>query len=194
MPSRSASTPPPTPATTRRRPREGASRCSRTHAWRRCAPPWWRCGAATALSSPASRTGIRAVGQGVSIRDMTDRDPWYPPPPSQPTPQAGQYIPPPPAYPVTSDIPPQSPYHYSSTPQQGNRGVMGWLASAALAAWAVVKYGLIVLVKIPAAGTLLSLLVSFGGYALFYGPWFAVALLAMLFVHEMGHVVEIRRQ
>ncbi|HEV1992295.1 MAG TPA: site-2 protease family protein, partial [Candidatus Dormibacteraeota bacterium] len=48
--------------------------------------------------------------------------------------------------------------------------------------------------KIPAFATIVSLAVSFGGYALFYGPWFAVALLTMIFVHEMGHVVEIRRQ
>jgi Zn-dependent protease len=72
--------------------------------------------------------------------------------------------------------------------------VFGWLASAALAVWAVVKYGLIFLVKIPAFATLASALVSFGAYALLRGPWFAVALIVMLFVHEMGHVLEIRRQ
>jgi Zn-dependent protease len=71
---------------------------------------------------------------------------------------------------------------------------MGWLGSAALAVWAVVKYGGLLIFKIPAAGTLLTMLVSFGAYAVFYGPWFAVALITMLFVHEMGHVVEIRRQ
>jgi Zn-dependent protease len=119
---------------------------------------------------------------------MSDMDPSLPPPPP------AAYQPPPPIYPVTSDIPPQSPYHYSPTPQQGSRGLMGWLASGALAIWAVVKYGLIFVVKIPAAGTLLSVIVSFGAYAVFYGPWFAVALIGMLFVHEMGHVVEIRRQ
>src|SRR2546430_5259402 len=27
-----------------------------------------------------------------------------------------------------------------------------------------------------------------------YGGWFGVALVVMLFVHEMGHVLEIRRQ
>jgi Zn-dependent protease len=113
-------------------------------------------------------------------------DPSMPPPPPR--------YPPPPIYPVTSDIPPQSPYHYSAAPPRQNRGAMGWLGSAALAVWAVIKYGGLFLFKIPAAGTLLTMLVSFGAYAVFYGPWFAVALIAMLFVHEMGHVVEIRRQ
>src|SRR5437588_668244 len=110
-------------------------------------------------------------------------------------PQGGQYIPPPPQYPAGSDIPPQSPYHYSPAPSQGgSRGAIGWLGSAALAVWAVVKYGLIFAFKIPALATLLSALVSFGAYSLLYGGWFAVALVVMLFVHEMGHVVEIRRQ
>lgn len=109
-----------------------------------------------------------------------------------------QYIPPPPpSYQGGSDIPPQSPYHYSPTPPQSNRGALGWLGSAALAVWAVVKFGgsgLLILLKIPAFATLFSALISVGAYSLFYGPWFAVALVAMIFVHEMGHVVEIRRQ
>src|SRR5256714_15431850 len=109
-------------------------------------------------------------------------------------PQSGQYTPPPPASPAPSDTPPQSPYHYSPAPQGSNRSTLGWLGSAALAVWAVVKYGLIFLVKIPALATLFSAVVSFGAYSLIYGGWFAVALVGMIFVHEMGHVLEIRRQ
>src|SRR6202165_1961505 len=115
---------------------------------------------------------------------MSQNDPWAP----------GQVPPPPPQYPVTSDIPPDSPQHYSPAPPSGNRGWLGGIGAALLAAWGVIKYGLLFAFKIPAFGTIVSLVVSFGGYALFYGPWFAVALLTMIFVHEMGHVVEIRRQ
>ena len=105
-----------------------------------------------------------------------------------------QYLPPP-QYQGGSDIPPQSPYHYSPAPQQRRSGgLLGWLGSAALAVYAVVKYGLVLLVKLPAGATVLSMLVSFGGYALIFGPWFAVALVVMIFIHEMGHVLEIRRQ
>jgi len=97
--------------------------------------------------------------------------------------------------PVTADIPPQSPYHQSPAPSSRRTGgLLGGLAAAAAAAFAYGKWALLLAFKIPAAGTLISLVVSFGGYALFYGPWFAVALLTMIFVHEMGHVVEIRRQ
>src|SRR5256885_9039997 len=118
---------------------------------------------------------------------MGENAPYVPP-------QSGQYTPPPPAYPATSDIPPQSPYHYSPAPQGSNRSTLGWLGSAALAVWAVVKYGLVFVFKIPALATLFSAVLSFGAYSLVYGGWFAVALVVMLFVHEMGHVLEIRRQ
>jgi Zn-dependent protease len=115
---------------------------------------------------------------------MSQNDPWAP----------GQIPPPPAQYPVTSDIPPDSPQHYSAAPASGNRGFLGGLGAALVAAFGFLKYGVLIAFKIPAVGTLLSLIVSFGGYALFYGPWFAVALVTMIFVHEMGHVVEIRRQ
>ncbi len=124
---------------------------------------------------------------------MSQNDPRSPYDPYSP-PQSGQYIPPPPPAYQGADVPPQSPYHYSAAPQQANRGLLGYLGSAALAAWAVVKYGLVFLFKIPAAATLLSALLSFGVYALAWGPWTGAGLVTMLFVHEMGHVVEIRRQ
>jgi Zn-dependent protease len=119
---------------------------------------------------------------------MSQTDPFLP--------GDGREVPPPPqAFQGGSDIPPQSPYHYSPEPNQGSRrGLGGWLGGVLAAAWAFVKFGGLLIFKIPAAGTLISLVISFGGYALFYGPWFAVALVTMIFVHEMGHVVEIRRQ
>jgi Zn-dependent protease len=112
-----------------------------------------------------------------------------------PRPQGGEYIPPPPPiYPVTADIPPQSPYHYSPQRRQSNRAAAGWLAGLGTAVLAFVKYGGLLLLKIPALATLVSVLISFAGYAWWQGPAFAAALIAMIFVHEMGHVVEIRRQ
>src|ERR1700682_3874889 len=115
---------------------------------------------------------------------MSQNDPWAP----------GQVPPPPPQYPVTSDIPPDSPHHYSPAPSSGNRGLVGGIGAALLAVWGFVKYGLLFAFKIPAFATIVSLVVSFGGYAIFYGPWFAASLVAMILIHEMGHVVEIRRQ
>jgi Zn-dependent protease len=112
-------------------------------------------------------------------------------------PQGGDYIPPPPPpmYPVTSDIPPQSSYHYSPAPApRNNRGFLGGLGALLLAALAYGKYAVLLIFKVPALATLGSALVSVAAYSLWGGWWFAVGLVAMIFVHEMGHVVEIRRQ
>jgi Zn-dependent protease len=53
---------------------------------------------------------------------------------------------------------------------------------------------LVFLGKFGVLKTLLTLVISFGAYALFFGPWFAAGLVVMILIHEMGHVVEIRRQ
>ncbi|HEX2646288.1 MAG TPA: site-2 protease family protein [Candidatus Dormibacteraeota bacterium] len=106
-----------------------------------------------------------------------------------------EYIPPPPQYQATSDIPPESSYHYSPAPQQTNRSAFGWLGSALLAIWAVIKYGGLFLVKLPAFATLATALVSVAAWALAFGSWWAgLAVVVMIFLHEMGHVLEIRRQ
>jgi Zn-dependent protease len=119
---------------------------------------------------------------------MDDKNPLYPPP-------GGGQLPPPPIYQVTSDIPPSSQYHYSpAPPRRANRGILGGLASALLAVWAIAKYALIFVAKVPALATLLSGLVAVGVYALLFPFTAAVGLVVMIFVHEMGHVIEIRRQ
>src|SRR6266576_924983 len=113
--------------------------------------------------------------------------------PNEVPPQGGQYVPPPPIYQGGADIPPQSPYHYSPAPRS-NGATAGWLTGLGAAIIAFLKYGGLLLLKIPALGTVVSVLISFAGYAWIRGPWFAAALIAMIFVHEMGHVLEIRRQ
>ena len=55
---------------------------------------------------------------------------------------------------------------------------------------ALVKYGA-VLFK---AKFLFSIFASFGVYLWIGGIWFAVGLIVLLFVHEMGHVIEAKRQ
>ncbi len=112
---------------------------------------------------------------------MSSAPPPYPPPPpsSQPPPD---------------DPPRREPFQDYFTPQpaptpprQGsstsNRGLLGGLAA-----------GMAVLFKFGAFKTLLTLLLSFGLYWRFIGVWGAAGLVLMILVHEMGHVVEIRRQ
>jgi Zn-dependent protease len=96
---------------------------------------------------------------------------------------------------VTSDIPPSSPDHYSPAPSRRNRtGFLGGLAAILLAIWSKGGLLLALIFKVPALATLGTALLSIAAYSLVGGPWFAVGLVLMIFVHEMGHVVEIRRQ
>ena len=73
-------------------------------------------------------------------------------------------------------------------------GLIGGLITllAALAAYG--KYLLLFLGKFAFLQTLLTLGLSFLIYAWARGPVFAAGLVIMILVHEMGHVVEIRRQ
>jgi Zn-dependent protease len=56
------------------------------------------------------------------------------------------------------------------------------------------KAAAVAVFKFKFVGTALSGLVSIAAYALLWSWWFAVGLVVLLFVHEMGHVLEARRQ
>ena len=76
-------------------------------------------------------------------------------------------------------------------PEPGWRSTLRKIwAPVAAAGAALAKYG-VVLLK---AKFLFSIFISFGVYLWIGGPWFAVGLIVLLFVHEMGHVIEAKRQ
>lgn len=68
----------------------------------------------------------------------------------------------------------------------------------------LVTIGLLILAKLKWAlalfkftkfgGTIISLVISLGGYALVFGWKFAVAIIYLIFVHEMGHLVAARQK
>lgn len=80
------------------------------------------------------------------------------------------------------------------------RNVGGPVGFAALLIWKVGRIALValgkvaILFKIPILGTVLTGLISIGAYAVFLGWPFAFGLVASLLVHELGHVVQIRRE
>jgi Zn-dependent protease len=78
--------------------------------------------------------------------------------------------------------------------QQRRSGIFGGLMSILLAVWAFIKYGGLFLLKFGFAKTLITLLISFGLYAWALGPIAGLGIVVMILIHEMGHVVEIRRQ
>ncbi|HEY8967164.1 MAG TPA: site-2 protease family protein [Candidatus Methylacidiphilales bacterium] len=69
------------------------------------------------------------------------------------------------------------------TPPPKRRGLFGWIAAAALIA---LKYGFLALKSLKTA---LSMLLMIWVYSWLYGWRFAAGFVALLFVHEMGHVV-----
>jgi Zn-dependent protease len=64
-----------------------------------------------------------------------------------------------------------------------------WAPFAAIAAF-IAKFG----VGILKYKFLLGLFISFGAYLWFGGIWFAVGLIGLIFIHEMGHWLEAKRQ
>jgi Zn-dependent protease len=52
----------------------------------------------------------------------------------------------------------------------------------------------LLLLKVKFFGTALTMLVSIGAYALLFPVWFAVGIVVLIWVHEMGHVVQLRRE
>src|SRR5215216_4683724 len=71
-----------------------------------------------------------------------------------------------------------------------------WLAPLAAVGLLLAKFkGLaLLLLKIKFLGTALTMLVSIGAYALLFPVWFAVGIVVLIWVHEMGHVLQLRRE
>jgi len=89
-------------------------------------------------------------------------------------------------------------------PQTGGDGGRSWwkrLLGPAIAIGALIfkfgvklKFLLLALTKIKFFATAASMLVSVAAYAFIFGWPFAVGFVALLFVHEMGHVLQARRE
>jgi Zn-dependent protease len=60
--------------------------------------------------------------------------------------------------------------------------------------FAAIKGGLLLLPKLKLLTTGATALVSVAAYSLFWGWTFALGFVVLLFVHEMGHVIQLRRE
>lgn len=82
-------------------------------------------------------------------------------------------------------------------PEPAWRGLARKLAAPFVALAALVwklKFAVAAIFKFKVFTTAGSMVVSVGAYALLGGWWFGVGLVGLIFVHEMGHVLELRRQ
>jgi Zn-dependent protease len=74
------------------------------------------------------------------------------------------------------------------------RGIGGGIIAALLAIVAKGKALLLLAPKLKLLTTSGSMLVSIAAYSLIWGWRFAVGFVVLLFVHEMGHVIQLRRE
>jgi Zn-dependent protease len=74
--------------------------------------------------------------------------------------------------------------------------VKRFLAPLAVVAGVLAKFKglLLVLLKVKFVGTALTMLLSIGAYALLFPVWFAVGFVALIWIHEMGHVLQLKRE
>jgi Zn-dependent protease len=111
-----------------------------------------------------------------------DRTRWLPPAPPQPITD-----PPPPTEPA-------APRPAASPPRSGPRRFFGPLLALAALLFKFAKAALLLLPKAKVLATSASMLVSVGAYALIWGWKFAAGFVALMFVHEMGHYIQLRRE
>jgi Zn-dependent protease len=121
-------------------------------------------------------------------------------PPSPPAPATGAA---PSATPRSSPVPPGVPsetaHHSPFGPER--KGLLKRLGGALAVIGALLikfagtlKAGLLLLPKLKILTTSGSMLVSVAAYSLIWGWKFAVGFVVLLFVHEMGHVIQLRRE
>ncbi len=106
------------------------------------------------------------------------------PPSAQPTPQP------------TGD--PFGGQREGSQPLGALRKRLGGIVAAMVAVFAkfftAIKAGLLLLPKAKLLTTSGTALISIAAYSLFFGWWFAAGFVLLLLVHEMGHVIQLRRE
>ena len=95
----------------------------------------------------------------------------------------------------------ENPFGEKPRRETQGRGIRGRIGSAIAALGALIaKFGVAIkalLVALPNLKLLVTAgtaLVSVAAYSLFFGWWFAAGFVALLFVHEMGHVIALRRE
>lgn len=92
---------------------------------------------------------------------------------------------------------PEPPRHEPTRPEGGLwRAVKRLLAPLAAVGFllAKLKWLLFLLLKVKFVGTALTMVLSVAAYALLFPVWFAVGFVVLIWIHEMGHVLQLRRE
>src|SRR4051794_11922340 len=120
---------------------------------------------------------------------------WLPPSPDPYAPSADELRPPPEPSRSPDAEPSRDPFGGDAKPWYKRAGG-GVVALGLLVAKfaAKIKVVLLLLPKLKVLTTSGSMLVSVAAYSLIWGWKFAVGFVVLLFVHEMGHVIQLRRE
>ena len=101
----------------------------------------------------------------------------------------------PPAAPSQAPPPEPSPiFEERKSLRQRIGAAIAAVVAAIVKFFAAIKGFLLFLPKIKVLATSGSMLVSVAAYSLIWGLWFAVGFVILLLVHEMGHVIQLRRE
>ena len=109
------------------------------------------------------------------------------------TPSSPQ-VPSPDWLPPVSPTPPAPPAPEPPSTAARVRKALGPLALATFALFKYLKIAVLALPKLKVLTTSGSMLVSIAAYTLIWGWKFAVGFVVLLFIHEMGHVWQLRRE
>jgi Zn-dependent protease len=109
--------------------------------------------------------------------------------PGAPPPPLGELQPPP-----RRTEPPAAPPPKPDEPQPFLRRAGALIVGAGLLLFKFGKAALLLLGKVKFLTTAASMLVSIGAYALIWGWKFGAVFVALLFIHEIGHVIQLRRE
>src|SRR5436305_1617118 len=122
-------------------------------------------------------------------------------------PAPGVPAPPPASEPASRQVEPSfatqaaDPFAEPSRTERAARGTRGRIGGAVAAAgallanfFAAIKGLILLLPKLKVLASAGTALVSVAAYSLWWGWPFAVGLVVLLFVHEMGHVIALRRE
>jgi Zn-dependent protease len=96
--------------------------------------------------------------------------------------------------PVTPPTEPDPPFEPTRRPRSAMRRRASAIGAAIVALLAKFKTVLLLLPKLKLFASSGTILVSLAAYALLWGWAFAAGFIALLFVHEMGHVIALRRE
>ena len=133
-------------------------------------------------TSPAAPPEFTATSGRAATIAGVESSTGSPEVPPQPQPQA--------YYPPTYAPEPEQPRPW----WKGGLGVAGAVGLLLLKFGAKAKAVLLLLPKLKVFTTSATMLVSVGAYALIWGWKFAIGFVLLLFVHEMGHVWQARRE